>query len=84
MQAWHGAAVQEAQAKLQLAVASSGSPTQPCHKSASILAPQAAVAVREAPGSSNLKDIALLKDGDTFGELALLVSLLLPHTACTA
>lgn len=35
---------------------------------------QAAVAVRSAPGSSTLKDVAVLKDGDTFGELALLVS----------
>jgi hypothetical protein len=37
---------------------------------------QAAVSVRSASGSSTLNEIALLKDGDTFGELALLVSLL--------
>lgn len=34
---------------------------------------QAAVAVRSAPGSSMLKDVALLHAGDTFGELCLLV-----------
>lgn len=34
---------------------------------------QAAVAVRSAPGSSLLKDVALLHAGDTFGELCLLV-----------
>lgn len=38
------------------------------------LALQAAVAVRAAPGSSLLKDVALLQAGDTFGELCLLVS----------
>ncbi|WIA11450.1 hypothetical protein OEZ85_011567 [Tetradesmus obliquus] len=37
-----------------------------------ILEGKAAVAVRSAPGSSTLKDVAVLKDGDTFGELALL------------
>jgi hypothetical protein len=32
------------------------------------------VAVRAAPGSSLLKDVAMLGPGDTFGELCLLVS----------
>lgn len=46
-----------------------------------VVALQAAVAVRSAPGISTLKDVALLTGGDTFGELALLVSLqLLMHT----
>lgn len=34
---------------------------------------QAAVAVRAAPNSSLLQDVALLRAGDTFGELSLLV-----------
>jgi hypothetical protein len=42
--------------------------------------------VRAAPGSSLLKDVALLKAGDSFGELCLLVrrhysSLQRPHQA---
>lgn len=36
---------------------------------------QAAVAVRDAPGSCQLKDIAMLQPGDTFGESSLLVGL---------
>jgi hypothetical protein len=56
---------------------------QRCHHHTLELAParalQAAVAVRSAPGSSILKDVAPLKDGDTFGELALMVS----HAAAT-
>jgi len=41
---------------------------------ASLHCMQAAVADRSAPGSSLLKDSAVLHPGDTFGELCLLVS----------